>query len=150
MDPFSLTEGIIAFAQIADRVVKVCKTYIGAVQDAPLDLRFILIEVSTVKTLLDTVLILAPCTMRSSALSHLTSPDGPIEGCHKALSEIEKLLPSGHAVTPSSIKAQKMETEDFIDIPRSDPEGNTSKTQEVTMHIKAELTVTNRMKQLYF
>jgi hypothetical protein len=52
----ALSAGIIAIFQIADRVIGLCKLYIETVRDAPSDLRTILLETSTMKTILDNVL----------------------------------------------------------------------------------------------
>ncbi|KXX76563.1 Vegetative incompatibility protein HET-E-1 [Madurella mycetomatis] len=55
MDPFSTAAGIIAVIQIADMVVSLCKCYLEAANDAPSDLRLILVETSTMKTVLESL-----------------------------------------------------------------------------------------------
>ncbi|KAH6884219.1 hypothetical protein B0T10DRAFT_609019 [Thelonectria olida] len=102
MDPFSITAGIIAFVQMADRVIGLCKQYLETVRDAPSDLRVILIEVSTVKTLLDNVLFLSSCRQSPATLSHLAGKEGPIEGCRRAVFEIEHLLPTNHTTAANT------------------------------------------------
>ena len=52
---------IIAIIMISDRVIGLCKYYIGGLKDAPADLRAILIETSTLKTILENVQFLTTC-----------------------------------------------------------------------------------------
>lgn len=96
----------IALAQIADRIMTLFKSYIEGVSDAPADLRHIMIEVSSLKCVLE-VLDLSVKSNQSHGLSS-PSPDvddlskslfqklggstGPIEGCHEALKGLESLF----------------------------------------------------------
>jgi hypothetical protein len=59
MDPLSITAGVIAIIQIADSITSLCESYLTTVKDAPKDLRNILIEVESVKCVLEVVEILA-------------------------------------------------------------------------------------------
>ena len=94
----ALSASIIAIFQIADRVIGLCKLYIETVRDAPSDLRTILIETSTMKTILENVQFLMSCNNRPSAmLDVLYGADGPIEGCRSAIAKMEGLFPSGYA-----------------------------------------------------
>jgi hypothetical protein len=53
MDLLSITASVIAITQIADKIVSVCKGYINTVKDAPKDLRSIVIEVGSLKCVLE-------------------------------------------------------------------------------------------------
>jgi hypothetical protein len=91
----ALGASIITIFQIADRVIGLCKLYIEAVHDAPSDLRTILIETSTMKTILENVQFLMSCNNRPSAmLDVLSDADGPIERCQSAIAKMEGLFPS--------------------------------------------------------
>lgn len=46
---------VIAVIQIADRVIGLCKFYLGSVHDAPSDLRTIFFEISAIKVILEYV-----------------------------------------------------------------------------------------------
>jgi hypothetical protein len=92
MDPLSITAGVIAIIQIADRIISVCKDYITAVKDAPNDLRTILIEVGSVKSLLEvTELLILKRTHGNNSV--LESSEGPLRGCEEALKALEKMFP---------------------------------------------------------
>ncbi|KAK2008237.1 hypothetical protein LZ32DRAFT_609590 [Colletotrichum eremochloae] len=97
-DPFSLAASVFATIQIADRLVSLCKHYIESVQDAPSDLRIILIEISAVKMILENVKFLLDCEKEKSTMfDALSGPSGPIEGCRIAADELLGLLPSNQA-----------------------------------------------------
>lgn len=60
----------------------VCRYYIGAVDDYPKDLRLILIETSTLKTLLENLKFLIDTDGGPSPiLKSLGAKEGPIAGC---------------------------------------------------------------------
>lgn len=81
---------------MADRIIGLCKTYIEAVRDAPSDLRAILIEISTIKSLMENLHFLSSCDSGTTALTHLTGDSGSIEGCKRAVSDIAALFPPDH------------------------------------------------------
>lgn len=88
--------GIIAFIQLADRVIYLAKYYLEAVHDCPSDIRAILVEISSLKAILENLdfflkyeLVIAP-----DVFAQLASENGPIEACRQALSNLERLLPS--------------------------------------------------------
>jgi hypothetical protein len=103
---------IVSFIQAADRVIDLCKFYLELARDAPSDLRAILIETSTLQTILDNLQFLASCGHSSTALHILAGEEGPIAGCLKAIKEIEGLFPSGYTSSKrpksSSSKRQKV------------------------------------------
>ena len=111
MDVLSAVSSVVAVVQIADRVISLCKTYLTGVQDAPIDLRAILIEVGSVKCVLETLDLLASSQNNNDALVVLQSlnkrPDGPLEGCREALKGLEALFPP-QAQSPVQGKRQRI------------------------------------------
>ncbi|KAK0667272.1 hypothetical protein QBC41DRAFT_254570, partial [Cercophora samala] len=89
MDPLSLAASVIAVVQVAGQVMKLCKQYIGAIQDVPADLRHMLIEISTLKGLFDSLNILVDTETISQ---YVIALQAPAIGCRVVLGELEKLL----------------------------------------------------------
>ncbi|KAF2096152.1 hypothetical protein NA57DRAFT_67725 [Rhizodiscina lignyota] len=102
----ALAASIISIVQIADRVVALCRGFIKASKDAPHDLRLIMIEVSSVKCILDALHLLLD-SGSSVSLVYLQGPDGPVEGCRRCLDELEALFPADYLET-SKRKRQKV------------------------------------------
>ncbi|KAI9778079.1 MAG: hypothetical protein M1839_008383 [Geoglossum umbratile] len=96
MDPSSIAAGVIAIIQIADRIVSICRGYLTTVEDAPRDLRNIMMEVGSVKSVLEVLESLAQGQGDdvSLTLETLNSPKGPLEGCREALITLNSLLPA--------------------------------------------------------
>lgn len=88
---------VIAFIQLADRVVSLSKFYLEALDDCPHDIKTILVEITSLKALLETLNFLIgakpDADNSSSLLARLASQDGPIEGCRQAVELLEKELP---------------------------------------------------------
>ena len=96
----AITASVIQIIQITDRVIGLCKFYIGSVHDAPSDLRRMLIETSALKTVLGNLNFLITCNSDVSTLvATIAGGDGPIEGCRRAIAEMEKLFPSDFVQT---------------------------------------------------
>lgn len=89
MDPTSLTASIITIVGLADKIISVCKGYITTVKDAPNDLTNILIEVGSVKCVIE---IIQLRNDNSVIGTKLQSTGGPLEGCKQALIALNKLL----------------------------------------------------------
>lgn len=91
--------GVVASAitviQISKEVISLCKFYIEALRsDAPTSLRAVLIEVSTLKSVLEGLEFISKCGTFTPALQNrLAASDGPIEGCRAAMTALEKLFP---------------------------------------------------------
>jgi hypothetical protein len=91
--------------QLADRVIGLCKLYIRAAKDAPSDLRVILIEITSLKVLLDNFQFLAKWDAKhgnQSIFDSLLQDEGPIKGCMDSISELEKLFPPPVKSLPKS------------------------------------------------
>ncbi|KAL2154631.1 hypothetical protein VTH82DRAFT_3307 [Thermothelomyces myriococcoides] len=102
MDPIGTAANIIAIIHAANKVVVLCKRFLEVVHDAPNDLRLILVEVSTLKAVLDDLHFLVSCNHYPTTLNTLVREHGPIEGCRKAISELENLLPPESLLAASS------------------------------------------------
>ncbi len=105
MDPVSIGAGLIAFFQIADRVIQLCKFYIESLRDAPHDLRVILIEVTSLKGILENLdyLLKVDPNLLSDATPNHWCRDGTLDACQRCLTQLEALFPSGTAHNGSSI-----------------------------------------------
>ncbi|PMD20101.1 hypothetical protein NA56DRAFT_574424, partial [Hyaloscypha hepaticicola] len=99
----SFTASVIAIIGLAAEVIKRCKDYVSALEDAPTDLCSILIEVGSVKCVLETL------EMRSNLSPSFLSvgADGPVEGCHRELKALRNLIP---ATLPSKRKRSQLNT----------------------------------------
>ena len=99
---------VIAIIQITDRIVGVCKFYIETAKDVASDLRLILVEVSTLKTIFKSLKFLMKqnCGV-STAVSTLFDKDGAIEGCCRSITELEKLFPSNWKQTAGENTSKK-------------------------------------------
>jgi hypothetical protein len=85
----------IAVIQVSKEVISACKFYIEALRsDAPTSLRTLLIEVSTLKSVLENLEFISKCeTFTVTLQNRLAASDGPIEGCRVAMVALEKLFP---------------------------------------------------------
>ncbi|KAF9773993.1 hypothetical protein IL306_008079, partial [Fusarium sp. DS 682] len=85
----------IAVIQISQQVIKLCKFYIESLNsEAPSSLRAVLIEVSTVKSVLEGLEFLLTCDAFTPAVQNrLAAADGPVEGCRAAMTALERLFP---------------------------------------------------------
>src|SRR5690242_17830169 len=96
----AVAASVIAIIQITDRIVDVCKFYIEVTGDASSDLRVILLETSTLKTIFENLNFLTACHSGvSTIVNPLSGVDGPIEGCRRSIAELEKLFPSDYIQT---------------------------------------------------
>ena len=85
---------VIAIVQIADRIIGVCKYFIGSAHDAPSGLRAILLEVSALKTVLENLNFMIECNSATTTMiSSLCEADGLIDGCLRSLQELGSLFP---------------------------------------------------------
>lgn len=92
----AVVASIIAIIQISDRIISCCKFYIQSTTDTPTELRVILVEISTLKTVLESLQFLQTCAHAAPALwKQLSGQDGPIEECKRSITALEKLFPAG-------------------------------------------------------
>ncbi|KAK0721765.1 hypothetical protein B0T26DRAFT_192499 [Lasiosphaeria miniovina] len=91
MDALSLAASVIAVVQISGRLIKLCKDYMEAIQDVPADLRTMLVEISTLKGLFDSLHILIDTVTLSQDSDSLQAP---VNACRQVLSDLEELLDS--------------------------------------------------------
>ncbi len=84
MDPLSAAANVFAVIQIADKIADACKTYVTGVKDASADLRAILIEVESLKCVLEVIKLFGSSCEADKAdcnVSILEKLRGPLEGC---------------------------------------------------------------------
>jgi hypothetical protein len=96
-EAIAFVASVAGIIQIADRIIQLCKFYIETARDAPSDLRAILIETSTIKTILENLQFLLDAGTNSlspSLQTLLCGEDGPIQGCLRAIKQLEALFPS--------------------------------------------------------
>jgi hypothetical protein len=98
MDLLSIIASYIAIIQIADRLVSNCKGYVKSVKDTPNNIRIIIIEVGSVRCVLELIRDPVPedgddNNDMSFRLQNLRGEDGPVEGCKKALIALSSLDP---------------------------------------------------------
>jgi len=97
MDPLSITASAIAILGLTEKIIAACKAYVLTVKDAPEDLRIILINLGGLKAVIETLDFLFQSGADPSltqGVQGLVGPDGPLEGCKKALTELRDLLPA--------------------------------------------------------
>lgn len=100
---------VIAIVQIADRIIRLYKFYIKTARDAPSDLRTILIETSTLRTVLESLQYLTKHDSASSTTAkNICGPNGPIEGCHQTLAALENLFPDDGSRPSQHRKTNRM------------------------------------------
>jgi hypothetical protein len=81
---------------LADKVISRCHRYLSAVKDCPSDLRAILIETSTVKSVIENLEFLcknSPNPELKQFFLGLDSENGPIRGSRECLAKLDRLLP---------------------------------------------------------
>lgn len=90
----AFVSSVTAVIQISGTIISFCKHYIETAGDAPSDFHAILVEVSTLKTIFETLEFLTKSSNQSSnVLNILSRNGGPIEECHRSITELEKLFP---------------------------------------------------------
>ncbi|KAK3314027.1 hypothetical protein B0H66DRAFT_537277 [Apodospora peruviana] len=93
---------------VADRVASICKFYIGKVDNYPKGLRLIYIEVGSLKVLFEGLSFLDLKNQQETAvLGALQGEDGPIQGCRRAVEELETLFPPVPLASSSNRRLKK-------------------------------------------
>ncbi|KAH7165318.1 vegetative incompatibility protein het-e-1 [Dactylonectria macrodidyma] len=93
MDPVSVVNSVIAFIQIADRVIRACKQCIDAVKDAPKEMQMILGETISLRAIIESLNSVNLHTNTIQLVPSLFAPLGPVEACRRCLSQLEGLVP---------------------------------------------------------
>jgi hypothetical protein len=95
-EAIALGASIFAVIQISDRIIGLIKQYIETAKDAPRDLHTIRIETSTLKAIFESLKFLLDSeNPPSDNLQSLDRQNGPVEGCRRSLSDLERLLSPG-------------------------------------------------------
>lgn len=86
---------VVAFIQLADRVISLAKGYIGALQDAPAAIRAIYVQVAALRAVLDSLrfLTLSENQLSKDIAQHLGGSGGIIDLCRDAVTDLADLLP---------------------------------------------------------
>lgn len=96
MDPLSITASVIAVIGLAGKIISLCQGYVNTMKDAPSDLRTIMIETGSLKSVVTSLEFFlsswGPGNMLHIVKS-LEGPEGPLEASRKALVALEKLFP---------------------------------------------------------
>jgi len=90
MDPLSFSASLIAIITLANQIITRGRAWASAVREASNDLINILIEVGSVKSVLETLqlrLKLEPLSQKVESLQ------GPMEGCERVMRDLLMLLP---------------------------------------------------------
>lgn len=112
----SIAASVIAILQIADRVTGVCKFYIENVKEGSSHLRAVLLEISTLRTIFKTLdYLIARDDGVSMIIEGLAGDDGPIEGCRKAITELENLFPTNIFQAVEKDKPKKKNLRAMVD-----------------------------------
>ncbi|KAF5709363.1 ankyrin repeat [Fusarium mundagurra] len=88
-DPLSIGASVLAFIGLADRIIRTCKNYIEAIEDAPKDIQMILGEATSLRAIIDSI----GESSATSLVPNLHEQNGPIKSCHSCLASLEALLP---------------------------------------------------------
>src|SRR5688500_577804 len=130
----ALAASIIAVIQISDRIITLTKHYVETVQDAPRNLHIIRIEASTLKAIFESLNLLQdPRHILSNNLQKLSGNDGPVEGCKRSVSELERLLDSTHQPTGNGKRRKIQATLSSLAWPLKESKANTL-LDEISRH----------------
>jgi Fungal N-terminal domain of STAND proteins len=108
-ETLGVVSSIISIVQISQEIISLCQFYIDAVNGTSSDLRAILIEVSTLEGIAKSLQYLTqPNVTNSVLLNQLAAVTGPIEGCKKALKELETLFPPA-VLAPNGQRSKRLD-----------------------------------------
>ncbi|KAK7915225.1 hypothetical protein PG985_012928 [Apiospora marii] len=95
-EALGVAASVIAVIELTNRVVELCRAYLGSATEASRDLRRILAEVSAVKAILENLQFLGENDAEfSGVLQILERRDGLIPQCARCVAELERLFPPG-------------------------------------------------------
>lgn len=86
---------VVAFIQLADRVISLARRYIEALQDAPAAIRAIFVQMSALRAVFDSLQLLDRSQDLASLniIRHLAASGGVIDLCLDAVTDLANLLP---------------------------------------------------------
>ncbi|KAH0436668.1 L-galactose dehydrogenase [Colletotrichum camelliae] len=114
-EAFGLVASIFATVQIADRVISLCKRYIESIRDAPSDLRTILVEVSAMKAVLESIKFLVKYDNEQPTISNsLRGKSGPVEGCLETMKSLEALFRAETAPPQGPGRSRKLKDQALV------------------------------------
>lgn len=93
-DPLSVGASIIAFVQIADRLIGMCKYWVETIKDAPKEMQMILGEATSLKAIMESLKVAKLHPSTATYVPSLFKASGPVEACRRCLIGLENLLPS--------------------------------------------------------
>ncbi|KAK3372911.1 hypothetical protein B0T24DRAFT_501499, partial [Lasiosphaeria ovina] len=112
MDPLSLTASIIAIIKTAEQIASVCKAYIDGVADCPKELRLIRIEAKSLSVVLEDIVCLREQDDDAARiLDSISGPDGSLEACKRAVTDLHALLPDPQPVARSRVGTKRRRVE---------------------------------------
>jgi hypothetical protein len=92
-DPLSIGASVIAFIQLADSVIRLCRDCIEAIKDAPKDMQIIIGEVTSLKAIIESFSAVDLHANTIKLVPSLFEATGPVEACRRCLSALQRLLP---------------------------------------------------------
>jgi hypothetical protein len=93
MEALGVVASVVAVVQISTQIITTSTAYIQRIQDAPTDLKHLLVEISTLKGLFESLKVLVGCDPNTSALDAQLA--APVEGCLAAVVQLDNLLGRG-------------------------------------------------------
>jgi hypothetical protein len=93
-DPISLAASIVAFIEIADRVIRTCKHCIDAIKDAPRDMQIIIGETTSLRAIIESLGTVDLHANTIRLVPGLLDKTGPVEACRRCLIALDALLPA--------------------------------------------------------
>jgi len=94
-EALALGAGVVAFIQLTDRVIHLAKYFIEAIRDCPRDIRTILVEVSSLKAVLENLdFLLKTDSGPEPQMLEQLHRNGLMAECKNSLAKLERLLPS--------------------------------------------------------
>ncbi|KAH7379601.1 hypothetical protein BKA66DRAFT_550433 [Pyrenochaeta sp. MPI-SDFR-AT-0127] len=101
-EAFGIVAGTLTVLEITTKIIQQCKALIETANDAPRDLRHVLIEMSSLKAILESFDFLSTTDFSDSTQS-LADYNGVVEGCRGTVEELSKELDGLSLAGPSDI-----------------------------------------------
>lgn len=101
MDLFSVGASVGAIIQLSNDVFSACAAYVGNFQDAPNELRDVMIEAGNVKSVMAVAQVLIDSRVDEHTVApfpHLSGERGPIKECERVLAQLIECFPLAERV----------------------------------------------------